>query len=99
MIVTVRLTPRAACERVDAAELSDAGQWLLKARVRAVPEDGRANAALLKLLADSLNLPRSAVILAGGGKSREKRIRLEGEASAIHDALVGLAAPGPGARR
>jgi len=45
--------------------LSD-GRSVLKARVRAAPEDGRANAALVELVAKTLGTPKSAVSIAAG---------------------------------
>ena len=55
--------------------------WLgyaLKVKVRAPALDGRANEALLAFLAAELGLPRRAVTLVRGGKSRHKVVRLEG---------------------
>ena len=55
------------------------GSEVLLARVRAAPEDGAANAALIRLLAEELGMPRSGLRLVGGTKQRQKRIRVEGE--------------------
>ena len=54
------------------------GRPVLKVRVRARPVEGEANAALLKLLAKALDLPKSAVSLERGGQSRLKRIAVDG---------------------
>ena len=79
LIVHVRLTPKAAHDRIDGAELRDDGLPVLKARVRAVPEDGKANKALLKLLAKSLSLPGRNLSLVAGHKARIKRILIAGD--------------------
>ncbi len=50
----------------------------LKVRVAAPPEKGRANDALLALLAEQLGVPATAVSLASGATSRTKRVRIEG---------------------
>ena len=50
----------------------------LRLAVSAPPEDGRANAALAVLLADTLALPRRAVSCASGATSRRKLFRVEG---------------------
>ena len=50
----------------------------LKVWVTAAPEDGKANAALLKLLADRLGIPRSGIRIIRGQRSRNKVLRLEG---------------------
>ena len=67
-----------------------AGRAFLKARVRAVPEDGKANAALLKLLARTIGVPKSAVTLVAGHTSRVKTLRLTGDAKRLATALNAL---------
>lgn len=52
----------------------------LKVRVAAPPEGGRANEALLAVLADRLGVPLRAVSLAAGASSRRKQVRVEGVA-------------------
>jgi uncharacterized protein (TIGR00251 family) len=52
------------------------GGW--KVRVTAPPEDGRANDAVLDLLAERLGLPRRSLSIVSGHKAREKVVRLEG---------------------
>jgi len=55
--------------------------WLgsaLKVKVHAPALDGRANDALLEFLAGRLQLPRRAVTLVRGDKSRQKLIRIAG---------------------
>lgn len=49
-----------------------------KVRVAAAPERGRANAALVQLLADALAVPRSRVQLVSGAASRDKIVELAG---------------------
>ena len=55
--------------------------WLgdaLKVKVHAPALAGRANNALCEFLADKLSLPRRAVTLAHGKKSRQKLVRIAG---------------------
>jgi uncharacterized protein len=47
-------------------------------RVGAPPERGKANEAVLALLADILAVPRSSVMLVSGGGSRDKIVELAG---------------------
>ena len=49
-----------------------------KVRVAAPPERGRANAAVLALLAKTLSLPRSSLAIVSGGGSRDKIVELTG---------------------
>lgn len=55
--------------------------WLggaLKVKLHAPALGGRANAVLVRFLADRLALPRRAIALAQGAKSRQKLVRIEG---------------------
>jgi uncharacterized protein (TIGR00251 family) len=49
-----------------------------KVRVAAPPEGGRANEAVVRLLADTLSLPREAVTLVSGHGARDKIVELAG---------------------
>ncbi|MSQ61282.1 MAG: DUF167 domain-containing protein [Dehalococcoidia bacterium] len=69
----VHLTPRAKREGI--AGWRDG---VLRVRVMAPPVDGRANEALLRLLAEALGLPRGDVTLAAGATSRDKTIEVAG---------------------
>jgi uncharacterized protein len=82
VILPVRLTPKSARDEVVGLE-AYAGECVLKARVRALPEAGRANAALEALIARWLKLPSSSVKVAHGGKSRLKQVAVQGDASAL----------------
>lgn len=68
--------------------------WLgdaLKVKVHAPALDGRANDALLEFLAGRLGLPRRAVTLLRGEKSRQKVVRLDGlDATALRARLADL---------
>lgn len=68
----VRLTPGASADRIDGWDVDADGRPVLKVRVRARPLEGEANAALLKLLAKTLGVPKSAVAIDRGGQSRTK---------------------------
>jgi uncharacterized protein YggU (UPF0235/DUF167 family) len=78
----VRLTPKSSRDQVEGVE-EHGGETVLKARVRAVPENGRANAALEVLIADWLKLPRSRIAVVQGGKSRLKQVAIEGDADEL----------------
>ena len=87
LVVTVRLTPKGGRNSIDGiAYLSD-GRSVLKARVRAAPSDGEANAALVRLLAQTLGVAPRDITLAGGATSRVKRMLIRGD---VRAALVAL---------
>lgn len=68
--LVLRVTPGA---RVELLEVGDNG---LTAKVRAKPEDGKANAAVIALLAAALGLAPSRIELLRGATSREKQFRV-----------------------
>lgn len=76
--IAVKLTPGAAADQVDGWGVDAEGRPVLKVRVRARPVDGEANAALVKLLARTLGVPKSAVTLDRGSQSRTKMISVPG---------------------
>ena len=87
VIVRVRITPKSSKDAVDGVEDTAEGP-ALKARVRAVPAEGEANAALVKLLAGWIGVPQSSVRLAKGGKSRVKSVEIAGNANEIEARLA-----------
>ena len=87
IFLAVRLTPKSAKDEVKASELFD-GSPVLVARVRALPEAGRANQALEKLIAKWLGVPPSTVSVAQGGKSRLKQVKIEGDADRLSRLLA-----------
>jgi uncharacterized protein len=86
----VRLTPKGGRDAVEGWAESADGTTHLKARVRAVPEDGKANAALVALLAATFDVPKSAVRIASGATARLKRVEIEGHAASLASHLEGL---------
>ena len=69
----VQVQPRARRDAIE-GEHADA----LKIRLAAPPVDDRANEALVQLLAERLNVPRAAVRIVAGEKSRRKRVVVAG---------------------
>ncbi|WP_313802138.1 DUF167 family protein [Sphingobium sp.] len=83
LLLSVRLTPGAAREEIGGVWTDEKGAAWLSARVRAVPEKGKANAALIALLAKRLDWPRSAISLESGDTNRLKRLRIKGGGEAL----------------
>jgi uncharacterized protein len=54
-----------------------------KVRVTEAPERGRANEAVLRLLAETLALPRTALTLVSGHGGRDKVVELTGMGPAL----------------
>lgn len=87
LVVAVRLTPKAALDRIEAIITLADGRSVLKARVRAVPEKGKANVALKGLIAEALGVPKSAVSVIAGGTSRLKSVRVDGDPHSLAAAI------------
>ena len=84
VVFTVRVQPRASRDAI-AGEMEGA----MKIRLTAPPVEYRANEALRRFLAVRLKIPFTAVRIAGGGKSRIKRIEIQGVTpSQVHALLT-----------
>ena len=87
------VTPNAGADRIEGVETRDDGSAVLRLRVAAVPDKGRANASAIALLARTLGVPKTAITLTAGETARLKTVVISGEAEALAarlDALSGL---------
>ncbi|MCC0055509.1 MAG: DUF167 domain-containing protein [Rhodobiaceae bacterium] len=75
----VRLTPKSARDGIDGVTTTPDGRAALAARVRAVPEKGKANKALIQLLAKAAGVAPSSVSLISGDTSRVKVLQVVGD--------------------
>lgn len=71
--IAVRLTPRAAANRIDGVR-----DGVLRIRVTPAPVDDAANDALVRLLARSLSIAPSSIRLVRGATGRDKVVELDG---------------------
>lgn len=79
VLVPVRLTPKAGRNRIDGVKPDADGTRRLAVSVTAVAEDGKANGALIGLLAKTWKLPKSAIAITAGAKARAKLVRVAGD--------------------
>ena len=86
----VRLTPRAGADALGGLREIEPDQPLLTARVAAAPVEGAANAALVKLVAKALGVPKSAVTVTAGETSRIKQLEIAGDTAALSAILEAL---------
>jgi uncharacterized protein (TIGR00251 family) len=94
VLVMVRLTPKGGRDAIEGIETLSDGRAVMKARVRALPMDGEANAALCRLLAKALGIPPRNVALVGGATSRIKRVKVVGDPRALTAGLEKIADAG-----
>jgi hypothetical protein len=71
--IPVRATPRAS-----RSEIAGWKEGVLHVRLAAPPSEGRANQALIELLARALHIPRNRVNIVSGATSRTKLVQVEG---------------------
>jgi len=73
----LRLTPKASRNALSGVVEDAEGKQAVKAGVTAVPEKGKANAALIKMLAKEWKLPKSAFALVAGETDRRKTLEID----------------------
>ncbi len=88
--LTVRLTPRGGRDALGGVRRDQAGRAQLLARVASPPVEGAANAALVRLVAKTLGVSKSAVTLASGQTARIKTLEIAGDPVALERALKAL---------
>ncbi|MBD9525710.1 DUF167 domain-containing protein [Paracoccus sp. PAR01] len=69
--IAVRVTPKASRNAVTVDGDT------IRVHVTTVPEDGKANAAVVKLLAKALGVAKSRLVLTRGATSRDKVFRVD----------------------
>lgn len=74
--LVIRLTPRGGRNRIDGLVRLADGQEALAVRVSAPPENGKANAALIEIVAHYLGIPVRDLVLVAGATSRLKTVQI-----------------------
>jgi uncharacterized protein (TIGR00251 family) len=90
LLLAIRLTPRAAREKIGGLFTDSDGRRWLQASVTAPPDKGKANAALIALLAKTLKHPASKILLETGDTNRLKRLRFPDCGPATEQAVVAI---------
>jgi uncharacterized protein (TIGR00251 family) len=76
MILSLHITPKAQKSALAGWDTDAQGRTVLKVRVAAPPEDGKANAELLRFLAKEWGVTKAALELVSGESSRHKRLKI-----------------------
>ena len=87
IIIKVHVIPRAAKSCLAGMR----GEALL-VRLHAPPVEGAANAELIEVIAEALEVSRSAVSIVAGERSRQKRVRISGTDLRLAELRLGMAA-------
>jgi len=88
---SVRVTPKASRNEISGLYRAGNGEMSLAVKVSAAPDKGRANEAVIEVLADALALPRSRVQIVTGATSRNKLVHVSGDSRSIAEGLETLA--------
>ena len=81
--VALHITPGASRAKIVGLVSEADGTQALKVAVTAPPEDGKANQAVIKLLAKEWRLPKSTFSIATGATQRRKTIMIQGDARVL----------------
>ena len=92
LLVAIRLSPKATIARIAGTFTDSAGQRWMQASVTAPPDKGKANAALISLIAKRFKHPQSTILLETGDTNRLKRLRICGAGPDIEQSLQEIAA-------
>jgi uncharacterized protein len=87
LALSVRVTPKSSRDAVDGLE-TRGDLPVIKVRVRALPEDGKANAAVAQVIAAWLDVAKRSAAVTGGLTSRDKTVTLSGDADTLECALI-----------
>jgi uncharacterized protein YggU (UPF0235/DUF167 family) len=93
--LAVRLTPKSGRDAVEGTAAGPDGRPHVKARLRALPAEGAANTALIRLVAKWAGVPRGSVSILSGTTSRSKILLVRGDAKVLAERLRGLLVSAP----
>ena len=87
----IRLTPSGRRDGVDGVMVDADGNGVLKASVTQVPEGGKANQALIKMLAKDWKVAKSSIEVIQGQTSRNKVLLISGDAAPLQNNIASWA--------
>lgn len=93
LLLHIRLTPKGGRDAIEGVEALSDGKSVLKVRVRSVPEDGKANKALIKLIAEWLHWSTSSIEIVSGATARIKILKISGDGELFGDRVHAGIAP------
>lgn len=85
--VRLKVTPRAGSDRVQGLAADADGTVRLKVAVTAAADAGRANGAVVALLARAWGVPRTRMSIPVGAADRRKTLAIEGDGALLRSRL------------
>ncbi|ALG70129.1 hypothetical protein VY88_09245 [Azospirillum thiophilum] len=88
--VALRVTPKASRNAVTGLAETAGGGRVLKVAVTTVPENGKANEAVIKLLSKAWKVPKTSLTVVAGATDRNKILHVAGDPAALLPRLSAL---------
>lgn len=85
--ISIRLTPKAKQEQISGTAKDEHGKTFIKISVTAVPEKGKANAALIKFLSKKWSIAKSSFNIVSGETDRNKVLHITGNSDELYELL------------
>ena len=84
----MRVTPKASRAGIAGIGVDAAGRVFLKVRVTEAPEGGKANAAVIKLLAKAWKVPKGSIRVVSDRTDRRKTLLVAGDVAELERVLT-----------
>jgi uncharacterized protein (TIGR00251 family) len=92
LLVRVRVTPRSQRDQLAGVYHAADGSTALRVRVRAIPEDGKGNKAVIETIAAAFGVAKSTITIRSGETSRNKILLIAGNAAQLQARIARLLA-------
>ena len=94
LLLTVRVTPKSSRDEVTGLQAAADGAVSLAVKVTAPPDKGKANKAVIAVIAKAAGLPKSSLQLVAGETERNKTLLVTGNPAALEAWIAALARVG-----
>ena len=90
LLIDLNVTPKASSNKIGDVVQDSQGHAILKVYVTAVPDNGKANAAVIKLLAKVWKIPKTSLAIVRGQTHRRKTIEITGDSSVLRNKIQSM---------
>ncbi|WP_339614498.1 DUF167 family protein [uncultured Parvibaculum sp.] len=87
VLVALKVTPKSGANRIEGL-VGDGDGTRLRLRVTAAPEKGKANEAVMKLVAKAWGLPKSSLSIASGETAPLKMLLVRGDSAVLEEDIA-----------